>query len=620
MDILGRLFGVDLQASTPGPADPFWYQPAAAGVMTPAGLRVDEDGAQKLSAWFRGRLILQIVLAMLPFPVYTRLPNDGGAEPALDHPLYDVLHDQPNDAQDSFQWRCEKMGHLIDHGHAYDWIVPGARGFAHQLVPIEPTLVTPKQQVVRLANGAAIPGRMLYDIRDAQTGRTNTFTQDDIFHLHTPSGKGILEHARSSLGIALATESFAAATFGRGTLNGGVIENPGQLDDEASKRMARSFITAAGDWRLPKVLEQGSSFKESTLSPEDFQMLLSRKFSVDDQARWLGVPRQMLENSDPSFGNAEQFWQSFLTIGMGGWLSLFEFGTNSQLILAPKKYFARFTRNAINRADLQARWTAHVAAVNAGIVTVDEVRGVEDLNKRGGKADELREPQNITGKPAVTDPAVEEDPPLPPPPKTRPAPVAAMPEAETRARAIVTESAARVLRKEIQAAQKAAVRLAASPARWAAWVDAFYGDHHVLVMQTMRLDAPTAQAYVALQRAELREGLAVTETWTADYLAHLALDTPIPDPLPGLLKAAIERPSPDVHVPVTIADGAVRVDIAAAEPARVEVHAGDVHIDPGAVAITLPPPIAVERVQTVERDRDKLIQTTRTRDVPIVRE
>ncbi len=507
MDLFARLFGGDLRAGTPAPTDDFWYQPTAGGVMTLAGMRVDEDGAQKLSAWFRGRFILQIVTAMLPLQILRRLPNDGGAEPAGDHPLYDVLHDQTNDVDDSFQWRCTKMGHLIDHGHAYDWIVPGARGFAHQLVPIVPTLVTPKQQLVTLANGAKIPGRMLYDVRDAQTGRSLTYTQDDIFHLRAPGGQGILAHARSSLGTALATESFAAATFGRGSLNGGVIENPGVLDTEASGRMARSFITAAGDWRLPKVLEQGSTFKESTLSPEDFQMLLSRKFSVDDVARWLGVPRQMLENSDPSFGNAEQFWQSFLTIGMGGWLSLFEFAVNSQLILAPQTYFARFTRQAIARGDLQARWTAHVAAVNAGIMTVDEVRAVEDLNTRGGKADELRQPQNITGKPTAPDASSGNS-----------------QAAGARADAITTASAARLLRKEVAAIGKEAVRHAGHLDTFLAAVSTFYAAHARLVAQTLQISAAQAEAYCDRQAHQVTRGWvdAVALWQTPAYAAGLA--------------------------------------------------------------------------------------------------
>jgi HK97 family phage portal protein len=271
MDVLARIFGGGLQAGTPGPADDFWY--GSVGTMTAAGIRVDADGAQKLSAWYRGRDILATVLAMLPFPVYERLPNDGGSEPATDHPLYDLLHDAPNDAEDSFQWRRQGMFDLIDHGHFYNWIVPGARGFADQLVRIDPTLVTEKQVLTTLPNGAVLAGRYVFDVRDPKTGLTKTFTQDEVFHLRGADGKGILDYARSSLGTALATESYAAQIYGSGTMNGGVIQNPGLLDEEAGKRMARSFLTKAGEWHIPKVLEQGSKWVANTMTPEDAQML-----------------------------------------------------------------------------------------------------------------------------------------------------------------------------------------------------------------------------------------------------------------------------------------------------------------------------------------------------------
>jgi HK97 family phage portal protein len=468
------------------------------------------------------------VLAMLPFPIYERLPHDGGSEPAPEHPLYDLLHDQTNDVDDAFQWKRAQMFDLIDHGHGYNWIVEGRRGFAHALVPIPPPLVTPLRLYTTLPNGARIAGRELFDVRDPVTGRTSRFTQDEIFHLRGAGGKGILEHARASLGTALATEEYAGAVYGQGMLNGGVIEVPGTMDTEASARMAKTFVSKPGEWHLPKVLEQGVKWTPDTMSPEDAQMLLSRKFGVDDIARWLGVPRQMLENSDPSFGNAEQFDQNFINYSMGGWLALFEFGVNGQLILKPKQYFAQFTRQALVRGNLAARWAAHVASVNAGIVTVDEVRGVEDLNKRGGKADELREPQNITGKPAASDP--DGDPaPVPPPPKKQP--TAADDKGRNRnrdgqAEAIVVESAARLLRKEIAAVQKAAVKYAADGDAFAAWVTAFYLGHAALVLQTLQLSHADADRYCASQAAQLR-GLggwvAALATWkTEDYAAGLA--------------------------------------------------------------------------------------------------
>ena len=504
MDILGRLFGGGLQA-TYGPADDHWYQPISAGTSTPAGMRVDTETAQKISAWYRGRDILATVVAMLPFPLYQKLPNDGGSEPVPDHPLYDVLHDAPNSWQDAFQWRRDKMFDLIDYGWSFDWIREGRRGFVDELHPIAPTLVTPE----RIKSGA-LAGRWLFHVRDDKTGRSTTHTQDEIFYLRGAGGKGILEYARTSLGTALATESYAANIFGNGTLNGGIIENPGLLNPEAARRMAASMVTKPGDWHRPKVLEQGSKFIQNTMTPEDAQMLLSRKFSIDDMARWLGVPRQMLENSDPSFGNAEQFDQNFITYSLGGWLSLFEFAVKHQLILYPKKFYAEFTRDAIVRGKFTERAEGNVAYVNAGIYTVDEVRGKEGKNKRGGKADELREPQNITGKPSAADPEPEPD----------------DPPARKKATAIATESAARLLRKEITAVQKAAVKHAADQDAFVAWVTEFYTAHAALVAQTLQMAQADADTYCWSQAQQIVNGvgwLAALEVWNTDaYAAGLA--------------------------------------------------------------------------------------------------
>jgi HK97 family phage portal protein len=351
MDLMARLFGMADGIGTPGPTADYWYQPV--GTMTAAGVAVDAETAKKISAWFRGREILSNMLAMLPLQVMARLPEDGGSEPARDHELYDVLHDQPNDFQDSFEWRREHMYDLIDHGWAYDWIVPGLRGFADQLVPIDPQLVTPRATYRRLANGAVVQGRWLFDVRDPQTGQKATFTQDEIFYRRSASGKGILEHARGSLGTATATETYAANVFSRGALNAGVIENPGVLNADAAKRMAQSFVTSSRDWHLPKVLEQGSKWIQTKMTPEDAQMLASRQFTVDDIARWLGVPRMMLENSDPSFGNGEQFTQNFLDINMGGWLMLWESASNTQLILDPAAVFRQVEPQSDRAQQLQ---------------------------------------------------------------------------------------------------------------------------------------------------------------------------------------------------------------------------------------------------------------------------
>lgn len=509
MDILGTILGgSSLRAGVPGPADDYWYNPV--GTMTEAGVRIDVDQAKKLSAWYRGRDILATVLAMLPLQLLERLPNNGGAQPAKSNPLFDILHDKPNVWQDSFQWRRQQMYHLIDHGNGINRIVPGARGFVDELRPIHPTLVTAKQLET---------GRILYDVKNPRTNQTTTFTQDELFHLRGASddgiwGRGILEYARTSLGTASATESYAANIFSRGTLNGGTIENPGTLDTEAAKRMANSFVTASKNWHMPKILEQGSVFKPNMMTPEDAQMILSRKHTIDDIARWLGVPRLMLENSDPSFGNAEQFTQNFIDFVMGPWLTLWEYAIDDQLLLAPQKYFAQFTRQALVRGNFKDRVEGLAALVNAGIYSVDEARDVEDMNKRGGKADDLREPQNITGKPTAQS--------APPDPAPK-APARTPPTA--KASAIVVESASRILRKEIAAVQKMAVRHAANGDDFAAAVTEFYADHATLVSQTLQMSKADTDGYCAGQAAQIVDGdwLAALEQWKSDdYAAGLA--------------------------------------------------------------------------------------------------
>jgi HK97 family phage portal protein len=464
-----------------------------------------------LSAWFRGRELLATALGMLPLPVFERLPNDAGANVAREHPLYDLLHDAPNEGQDAFTWRREAMYDVIDTDGPTRGSCQVPRGFADSLLPIAAPLVTPER-----LKGQSGGGRWLFHVRDEASGRTNTYTQDDIFYLRGAEGKGILARARESLGTAQATEAYAGRVYGKGMLSGGFLEIPGAAGEEANKNIAKSLLTAAGDWHQPKVLPMGATWKPNPLTPEDAQMLLSRKHSVDDVARWLGMPRMMLENNDPSFGNAEQFTQNLVTFSLGQWMSMWEFAINHQLMLNPRRFYAEFTRDALVRGDIATRWRAHVDAVNAGIKSVDEVRGVENLNKRGGKADELREPQNITGKPAAPDAAA-----APPPPQKKPAPKPT----SDKAAAIAQASASRLLRKEVAEVRKLAVKHAADGDAFAAAVTDFYARHVELVAVTLQMSAEEADRYCASQASQIVNGdwVAAVDTWsTESYAAGLA--------------------------------------------------------------------------------------------------
>jgi HK97 family phage portal protein len=491
------------------PDHDYWYTMRGEG--SASGMLVTEETARKLSAWYRGRDLLSTALAMLPLQVFRRLPNEQGAEPARDNPLYDILHDKPNAWQDSYQWRRQSMYHLIDFGNAYSRIVSGRRGFVDELWPIHPKMVTVKQ---------VSTGRLVYQVKNAN-GEPTTYGQDEILHLRGASddglvGMGVLRYARERLGLGLAIGSYSANIFGTGTLNGGIIENPGVLNKEAARRMAESFVTTPGEWGMPKVLEQGSKWAPNKISPEDFQMIESEKHSVDDIARWLGVPRHMLENSDPSFGNAEQFNQNFETFSIGPWLSLFEFALNDQLVLAKRQYYVEFNRDAFRRADFAQRWAGYQIAVSTGTFTRNEVRRLENRNALPG-LDQPIDPAHLSGK----QPPDGEDELPPAKGKDAPKPVK---EDDEKAQAIVLESAARVLRKEVRAVQRMAVQHAQRQDAFAVAVTDFYAAHATLLMESLKMPKAEAEAYCAGQAAQAIDfGMSATEHWTQpDYAIGLA--------------------------------------------------------------------------------------------------
>lgn len=511
MDLLAGLITGRLMASavTPGPMDDFWYSPV--GALTAAGLRIDDEGARKISAWYRGRDILGTSLAMLPLGVYRRLPHDEGSESAPTHPLHDVLHRKPNAGDDAFTYRRQAMFDLIDHGWHYADIVEGPRGFVDQLHPIDPRVVTPEQ----IADGPN-RSRWLFHVRDPKTGRTATKTQDDVFYLRGADGKGILDYARDSLGLGIVLQDYASKLFSRGAMNGGLIEPPpGPMNEDAMQIAARSWKTAMGDWHMPRILPPGTKFHSASMEPEKAQFILSRKFTVVDIARWLGLPAHMLgEVETAGVTGLEQRGQEFVTISLGGWLSLWEFGINDQLILRPETYFAEFTRDALVRGEIATRWEAYVASVNSGIRTPNEVRRKENLRALPG-GDTLREPQNITGRGAKGGPQDNQ----------RPGRAGDPDDDDTRGRAIAAESAARLLRKEIAAVQRLAVRHAADGDAFAAAVTEFYARHAALVAETLQLPLDEARGYCASQASQIVSGdwVAALALWnTDDYAAGLA--------------------------------------------------------------------------------------------------
>lgn len=518
MDVLARLLSGGLQANTPAPDHDFWYQPIGASAMSTAGVRVNAEQAETVSAFYRGVWLLSSSVAMLPLIVYKRL-TDGGKERATNHPLYDLLHTQPNGWQTSFEWRRMMMRHIVLRGNGYNLIVEGRRGFADALVPLHPDLVTPEQ---------LDSGRIIYKVRNIKTGISKTYTQDEIFHLRGVSddgvtGKSVIAWARDSLGLAMATEGYAARLFSNGAMHGGVIKHPGVLNTEASNRMAESFRQATSgvhNAHRPVVLEQGVDWAPVTMTGEDSQYLLSRKFSVTEMARWLGVPPHKIFDLDRSTNNnIEHQSIEYVVDDLMPWLVLWEQAIARDLILATQTYFAEFLVEGLLRGDSAARGEFYSKLFQVSAISGNEIRAKEGMNRvENGDTYYVQGAMRPTDQPYQASGSGNRAP-------DSTTPNQAPKRSSDRAEAIVQQSAARLLRKEIATIQKLAVKHAADADAFAEAVTEFYVKHVGLVEETLQIAHRAASEYCATQSAQVIAGdwVAAVELWKLEsYAAGLA--------------------------------------------------------------------------------------------------
>ncbi len=530
MGILASLLGV--RAHTPDPNDEFWWTPSP-GLVAQSGVRVDADAAMKVSAvWACVRLISETI-ASLPLIVYQRLP-DGGRERAVNHPLYSLLHDQPNGWQTAFEFVEMLTGHALLRGDAYARIVPGPRGPVDQLVPLHPDRVTPE----RIPTGTSSPdGRPVYRLRYRvwrEDGRDEVVNKDQIFHLGGLSfdgvrGLSVIEYGREAMGLALAAEGYGARLFSQDAKPGGVLQHPGKLSEGAAKRLRadwQAMHAGLANAHKVAVLEEGMTWHQVGMTSEDAQFLQTREFQVEDVARWFRVPLHMISSTTKatSWGTGiEQLSIGFVVYTLLPWLRRWEKAIARDLIIAPHLYFAEFLVDALLRGNVRDRYEAYAVGRNWGWLSANDVRRMENMNPIGPAGDVYLQPLNMVEAGSTSGGFARGE------PRGHSAPNTASAEAEAgnqlsaaHYHLLLQDAAARIVRKEIAALGKAARRCADDPEGWRQSVEEFYADHAGLVAQTLRVRLADAEAYVAEQRqALLAGGASVMQDWETRRVADL---------------------------------------------------------------------------------------------------
>ena len=291
-----------------------------------SGKRVNERSAMQMTAVYSCVRILSEAVASLPLHVYKY--TETGTAKATEHPLYTILHDEPNPEMTSFVFRETLMTHLLLWGNAYAQIIRNGRGEVIALYPLMPNRMTVDRDE---------HGRLYYEYKrsndDAPINKKSTvrLSPSDVLHIPGLGFDGLVGYspiamAKNAIGLAIATEEYGSKFFANGAAPSGVLEHPGTLKDPARIRESwqQTFGGSANSNKIA-VLEEGMKYTPISISPEQAQFLETRKFQINEIARIFRVPPHMIGDLEKSsFYNIEQQSLEFVKYTLDPWVSRWE--------------------------------------------------------------------------------------------------------------------------------------------------------------------------------------------------------------------------------------------------------------------------------------------------------
>lgn len=359
---------------------------------TASGKYVTERSAMQMTAVYCCVRILSEAVASLPLQFY-RYTDDGGKEKAVEHPLYFLLHDEPNPEMTSFIFRETLMTHLLLWGNAYSQIIRNGKGEVVALYPLMPD----RMKVDRDEHGRLYYEYTVYDADDVdgrkgtdKVGRTVRLQPHDVLHIPGLGFDGLVGYspiamAKNAIGLAIATEEYGSKFFANGAAPSGVLEHPGTIKDPSKVRESwQATFGGSGNANKIAVLEEGMKYTPISISPEQAQFLETRKFQIDEIARIFRVPPHMIGDLEKSsFNNIEQQSLEFVKYTLDPWVSRWE-QAMVRALLTPdekKRYFFKFNVDGLLRGDYQSRMNGYATARQNGWMSANDIRELENLDR-----------------------------------------------------------------------------------------------------------------------------------------------------------------------------------------------------------------------------------------------
>jgi HK97 family phage portal protein len=422
-----------MRGSLENPATPLsfpaeWLLDMFNGGRTDSGVRVSEMTALQVSTVMACVNVIGNGVSSLPLHVYERMVKDKRVANriAVNHPLYELLHNEPNPEMSSVTFRKTVQAHCLLWGNGYVEIQRNDDNEVVALWPRNPSRTRPVRTLEKSdIEGTEYPaGTLVFEVMESMVGTSIADTDDqgpdkigpkrivlaeDMVHLPGLSldgrlGQPTIQLARQVIGLALATEKYSSKFFANNARPAGILTTPGVMQPKAVETLRNSWAEGHGGENAHKtaVLEQGVTYTKIASTPEEAQNLESRKFQRIEIANIFGVPARMVDGDEHAArSTAEQSSLEFLNYCLHPWLELWQHELKRKLF--PKvgrsagKYHAKFDTRRLMYPDAQSRSTLYGSGKQWGYLTTNDIRELEGLNpvEDSKVGDALWQPTNM---------------------------------------------------------------------------------------------------------------------------------------------------------------------------------------------------------------------------------
>jgi HK97 family phage portal protein len=321
-------------------------------------------------------------IASLPVTIYrpdgdNRLVDNG-------NPMNRVIRGGPNPAQswpDFIEWI---IASVLLRGNGVAEIAIDGRGAVTGLNPIPWPMISPQ----------LLPsGRLAFDVSEitgifGTTGSVRRLFADECIYLKDRSDLGLigrsrLSRAAAAVQTAAQVQEFAMRMFENQATPSGVLQSDNKIAPESMKRLidaVRERFAGTGNARKVMILDQGLKWEQISVSPEDAELLASRRFSTEELARIFQVPPPLVGIWDhSSFTNSQTAGTWFAVFTLSPWIAKLEAELTRSVFAGSPSYLS-FDLGGLLRGDPLQRWQSYDIASRNHVLRPNEIRGLEGFN------------------------------------------------------------------------------------------------------------------------------------------------------------------------------------------------------------------------------------------------